>query len=71
MAKVKEIILKAAREGNDIKLSHFSAETFQVLKEKNHNLGYSTHQGYHSELKEIKSFSDKQKLGEFINTKLI
>lgn len=39
----------AAREGNDIKLSHFSAETFQVLKEKNHNLGYSTHQGRKAE----------------------
>ena len=37
--------------------------------EKIYNLGQSSQQGYHLELKKIKSFSDKQILKEFINTK--
>ena len=68
-------------KGNPIRLSaDSSAETlqakrewngiFKVLKGKTSNLEFSTQQGYHSELKERLSFPGKQKLEEFITTKL-
>ena len=43
----------------------------KVLKEKHSNQEYSTWQSYHLELKKsLKRFPDKEKLKEFITTKL-
>ena len=39
------------------------------MKEKTYNPDYYTQQGSHSNMKEIKSFPDKQKLREFSTTK--
>ena len=57
----------------------FSIETLQtrrewqdilkVMKEKTYNPDYYTQQGSHSNMKEIKSFTDKQKLREFSTKK--
>ena len=79
--KDKEKILKAAKEkqlalyyGTPIRQSaDFLAEAFQARticskcwKKKPPNQEYSTWQSYHSEMKERESFSDTQKLKEFI-----
>ena len=81
MAKDEERILKAAREKQKTTYKRILSWTFsrnftgqrecmiyfKCWMEKIYNLGQSTQQGYHLELK--KSFSDKQILKEFINTK--